>query len=206
MGKTQYYYRYYSSQLGGGVVKKVAKKTAKTKKVSKKKPKDFGDGKIKYMEKIKKIPKSVYIPKGLRLDNSKIKGAGLGVFTDRALPEGHDLGKYKGIRITPEEYAKINRDMLYVWEINDFYGNKERPAGQKFDPTKAIGYIDGEIKRHSNYLRYLNHPTKKSEENVRAKQFGKDVHYLTTRPVKAGEELMVNYGPSYSQLLVGKVV
>lgn len=158
---------------------------------------------IPYREKADNIPKSVYIPVGLRLDNSTVKGAGLGVFAERDYPSGFDFGPYKGRWLTPEEYNSKNKDLLYVWEVNDYRGNKSRAKGKKFDPTATIGYWDGECKKDSNYMRYINHPRTKLEENITAKQVGPYVHYLSSRPIKAGEELFVNYGPGYSLLLIG---
>lgn len=154
----------------------------------------------------KKIPKSVYIPKGFKLAPSTVKNAGLGIFTTKNLPAEYNLGKYRGLWLTPEQFNRIKGNLYYVWEINDFPGNTIRPKGKEYDSQATIGYIDGGIKKHSNYLRYLNHPTKKSEENVYGKQIGTDIYYFTSRQIKAGEELMINYGPTYSKVLLGKVI
>jgi len=159
--------------------------------------------KIPYKGEINKIPKSVYIPVGLRLDNSLVKGAGLGIFADQDYPSGHDFGAYKGRWLTPEEYNEKDKDLLYVWEVNDYRGNKHRAKGKKFEPSTTIGYWDGECKKDSNYMRYINHPRTAQEENILAKQVGPYVHYFSSRPIKDGEELFVNYGPSYSKLLIG---
>lgn len=169
-----------------------------------KQSKTIGTGMIKYKGKIDKIPKSVYIPAGFKLDNSIIPGAGLGIFATKDFPKGYDMGSFKGRWLTPEEYNKTNKELLYVWELNDYRGNKNRPKGQKYDSTKSIGYVDGGPKKDGNYLRYVNHPRNSKEENVVARQTGGEIHYYITRPVKAGEELMVNYGPSYSKALLGK--
>ena len=174
-----------------------------TTKITKRKSID-SSGYIDYKEKVAKVPKSVYIPKGFKLDNSIVPGAGLGVFAEHQLPSNCDLGFYKGKWVTPEEYDKSNKKMLYVWEILDYRGNKNRPKGEKFDRIKPIGYIDGELKKDSNYLRYLNHPPDDAHENVRAYQEKGKIRYVTTRPVMAGEELFVSYGPNYGKMLTGK--
>lgn len=204
------HYTNYSRQVGGDLKteSKSLKKTRQSKatkqaKATKSKAKKVGTGHIDFREKVQKIPKSIYIPAGLKLDNSVIPGAGLGIFATRDFPDKYDFGPYKGKWLTPREYNELNRDAMYVWEVNDYRGNKERPRGQKLDKYKAIGYWDGEYKKDTNFMRYINHPRNKREWNMIAKQIGKEIHYIGRRPIKAGEELFINYGPSYSKLLIG---
>ena len=158
---------------------------------------------IEFKDKTTKIPKSIYIPKGLKLDNSIVPGAGLGIFATQDYPEGYDVGRYKGRWLTPEQFKACPKQLLYVWEVTDYRGNKDRPKGQKYEPGRTLGYWDAEFKKDSNYMRYVNHPRNTKEENISAKQKGHYIHYVATRPIKAGEELFVNYGPSYSKLLIG---
>lgn len=166
-------------------------------------PQTVGDGTIKYRPKVTKVPTTNYIPKGYELKNSNIPGAGLGIYCTMDLPKGHNMGPYKGRWLSPEEYQKTNKELHYVWEIYDYRGNPNRKPGEKYDPNRAIGYRDAQNKTQSNFLRYLNHPRNDAEENVEAKQIKDNIHYFTKKPVKAGEELMVNYGPDYGRSLLG---
>ena len=64
--------------------------------------------------------------------------------------------------------------------------------------------MSGDYSSYANWLRYINCPRSRSEENVGARQVGHHIEYYTLRPIAAGEELMVWYGPEYGQLLTGK--
>lgn len=139
------------------------------------------------------IPKSIYIPKNFRLGKSTINGAGLGIFTKVDLPKGAYLSTYKGKELTPKEYYQSPKELDYVWEILDTNG-------------KPLKYIDAGVIRNSNFLRYINHPLNKKMQNVRAVQVGENIIYETSKRVKKGDELLVNYGPQYSKFLLGKVV
>jgi hypothetical protein len=165
-------------------------------------PKTVGDGQIIYKEPVVKIPKSIYIPAMYELKNSIIPGAGLGIFAKTDLPKNHILGNYKGTWLTPEQYMASPKELLYVWELYDYKGNK-RDNGEKYDPNRVIGYIDGGLIKNSNFLRYLNHPRNNAEENVKAKQEKNQIIYYTCRPVSKGEELMVSYGEEYGKTLLG---
>lgn len=159
------------------------------------------------MDKLKNkenISKTIYIPKNYKLALSVIPNAGLGIFTEIDIPKDTIIGKYKGQWLTPNQYDKLSNkiDLLYVWQIYDYLENKQRPKTQKFDSSKILGYIDGRFKKYSNFLRYVNHPRTKLEENVYAEQQKSDIIYVSSRDIKAGEELMVNYGPDYSKHLI----
>jgi len=186
--------------LSASSVPKLVKPTDKKPEI----PKTVGNGQIVYKEPVKKVPKSMYIPKLYELKNSLIPGAGLGIFTKVDLPNNHKLADYKGRWLSPEDYNNTDKELLYVWELYDYKGNPNRKKSEKYDPNRVIGYRDGEYKKDSNFLRYLNHPRNSAEENVRAKQEKDQIAYYTTRPVKAGEELMVSYGEEYGKTLLEK--
>lgn len=167
-------------------------------------PLQRGGGQEKKKQQYQKTPpKSVYIPKGLRLAKSSVPEAGLGIFAEQDFPKDHDFGPYKGRWLTPEEYENSSKQLLYVWEVNDYVGNPNRPNGTKLDTSAVLGYWDGGPKRESNYMRYINHPRNKREENTIPVQKKDKIHYVSTRPIKANEELFINYGPMYSKYLIG---
>ena len=53
----------------------------------------------------------------------------------------------------------------------------------------------------SNWLRFVNLPTKVSEENVILVSCKGIIFYMTTRDVEPGTELLVWYGDSYGRFL-----
>jgi len=143
------------------------------------------------------------LPSYIYIARSKIPEAGHGVFTNMHLPKGHDFGPYKGKWLSIEEFEHIPESSLYVWEVKDYRGNKNRQHGVKLRDNETIGYIDGEDPRTSNFLRFINHPCSADAENVQAVQKKDKIHYFATRDIHPGEELYVYYGPEYSKYLLG---
>ena len=52
----------------------------------------------------------------LRVKQSSIKDAGLGVFATKAIPKNIKMGPYKGV-ILQENEIMPNRDCSYLWEV-----------------------------------------------------------------------------------------
>ena len=116
---------------------------------------------------------------------STVKGAGLGTFATNFIPKDTDLGKYYGDVLTTQP---ANTD--YAWTIfdKDTLGNT------------ITKWVDGINYKDNNPLRYVNSPIKHSEKNiVNTIMFMKegDVHYKSTRDIKKGEELFIDYGDAY---------
>ena len=61
--------------------------------------------------------------------------------------------------------------------------------------------IDAADPSCSNWLRFVNSPTKVSEENVIPVSCEGIIFYMTTRDVEPGTELLVWYGDSYGRFL-----
>ena len=59
-----------------------------------------------------KIP----VPKQLRVKQSSIKDAGLGVFATEMIPKNTKMGPYKGV-ILQESDVTPNTDGSYLWEV-----------------------------------------------------------------------------------------
>ncbi|XP_065577866.1 histone-lysine N-methyltransferase PRDM9-like isoform X2 [Artemia franciscana] len=120
------------------------------------------------------------LPGFLRIGNSLIPKAGLGVFANEMVPNRVVLGPYEG-----EEKRTENGD--YSWRL------------------KVIGappfYIDGENTREANWMRYVNCARFKEEQNLAPFQYKGNLFYRTIKPIVASEELLVWYGDEYAEAL-----
>ena len=126
----------------------------------------------------------------ISIKQSTIKGAGKGVFANRDLKKNTLLAEYKGEYLTLEDYEERDSGE-YVWQILD-------------DEDEIIGYVDGINIKHSNWTRYVNCPSTKKQENVKAIQKMYKMYYYTSKDIKKGEELFVWYGPEYGKKLTGR--
>ncbi|CAF1399396.1 unnamed protein product, partial [Adineta steineri] len=95
------------------------------------------------------------------------------------------FGPYTGERHRSAERADQSG---YAWVIEDDAGN-------------IYDYVDASDPHRSNWLRYVNSPIRKEDENLTAIQFNGEVYYRTLRNIKAGEELFVHYGDEYAREL-----
>ncbi|XP_065577661.1 histone-lysine N-methyltransferase set-17-like isoform X2 [Artemia franciscana] len=120
------------------------------------------------------------LPGFLRIGNSLIPKAGLGVFANEMVPNRAVLGPYEG-----EEKRTENGD--YSWRL------------------KVIGappfYIDGENIKEANWMRYVNCARFKEEQNLAPFQYKGNLFYRTIKPIEASEELLVWYGDEYAEAL-----
>jgi hypothetical protein len=118
---------------------------------------------------------------------SKIHGSG-GFASEKGpiIPAGTIIGPYKGKYMNLEERNKV-MDGTYIWKIND---NR---------------FVDAKDCMKSNPLRFVNGAKTKSQRkkiNCRMMNIGKypsteKVYYITTKNIKPGEELLIDYGPFY---------
>uniref|UniRef100_F6YQH5 PR/SET domain 7 n=1 Tax=Ornithorhynchus anatinus TaxID=9258 RepID=F6YQH5_ORNAN len=125
----------------------------------------------------------VTLPPGLLIKMSGIPNAGLGVWNQAtSLPRGLYFGPFVGIR-------KNNvKDSLsgYSWAIL---------RGRNYE------YLDGKNTSFSNWMRYVNCPRTKYEQNLVAIQYHREIYYRTTRVIPPGQELLVWYGEEYARNL-----
>jgi len=56
------------------------------------------------------------VPKQLRVKNSTIRNAGLGVFATELIPKGTKMGPYKGVILQDSDIGP-DTDCRYVWEV-----------------------------------------------------------------------------------------
>ena len=111
--------------------------------------------------------------------NSDIRGAGRGVFALKDFPEGIVLGEYTGARST-----SLPSDGTYVWEVGTDDGTVFYIDAKSSNcPMKFVnGAKTKRQRRRTNLATYSSHGV---------------LLYVTTRPVRAGEEFLINYGDEY---------
>ncbi|ROT71562.1 putative histone-lysine N-methyltransferase PRDM9-like [Penaeus vannamei] len=120
-------------------------------------------------------------PWPLRVAESPIAGAGMGVFTSARLPPGLVFGPYEGrIRTDPKESG-------YAWQVRS-------PSHKK----KTVDSVDASV---SNWMRYVNCSKTDVEANLEAFQFLGNIYYLIVTYIEVNSELLVWYGDEYGQAL-----
>lgn len=117
------------------------------------------------------------IPSYLELQT--IDGKGYGVFTKRDVKAMTFLGYYQG------QYRPHNslHENLYGYNFTDF-------------ENKTTGYIDAENITFSNWARFINDGDS-TRYNVEYSVYNYQIFIFSTKDIKAGEELVGNYGDSY---------
>ena len=118
---------------------------------------------------------------------STVPAAGKGLFAVRDFPKGTLLpAPYKGKRLTLEQFKRL-RDFRWCFEVKE-------------GKTWAV---DGKALKRGNPLRWVNGartPAQRRQVNVAGlKLEDGEAWYATTRPVKAGSEFWIDYGPGYWQ-------
>lgn len=123
--------------------------------------------------------------KKVELKKSNIKQAGYGVFAKRDIPSHTCVGEYLGENIDDEEGAK-REDKTYFFRVFHKDGNSH--------------IIDALPHAHSNIIKFINGvktPQQRKLLNCESYQRGNKIYYRTLCDVKAGDELLVDYGPTY---------
>jgi hypothetical protein len=109
--------------------------------------------------------------------------SGRGVWTRRKFANGTIFGPYAGVLVQDEKAAEAS---AYSWEIRRDGQSEWIDAG---DPTR------------SNWMRFVNCPRHKVEENLVAFQWRGKIFYMTVRDIPADRELLVYYGDDYAETL-----
>ncbi len=131
----------------------------------------------------------------IELKPSIIKGAGLGVFALEYIPRNSKT-EYLGQFI--KEYnddTPNNFNIAYSWTILKWKKNGEPIDGQIY------GYLDAYDKKYSNWTRYVNCPVTRVLENMEMEQKFDKIYYKTKRNIFPNEELFIDYGEEYRQVL-----
>jgi len=159
----------------------------------------------------------------IEIRQSKVDGAGLGLFATKSLPEGTLLGNYPGVLRPAQKYmAQYGGEASageYTWRFTD--------NAYLIDPIDSEGQLQDmcyggtadfflSYFLHEKVLRWsvptllarINEPpiggngcNVRSEENLKTRE----VNFEISRDVVAGEELFMDYGLTYDRSDYGKV-
>lgn len=163
-------------------------------------------------------------PKGnfkcLEVKTSLIPGAGMGLFAKCDLPNSTTLGEYRGERFQigmRGSAQQLTKDWSYIWKLPKCDGGldtvitrQDKVHWHECSNEHGFLYVDAFPLRENNPLRYVNGVNttartegseKKAKEETSANVdafFAADrVFYFTTKPMKVGEEFLVDYGANY---------
>lgn len=150
----------------------------------------------------------------LRVGPSNVPGAGLGLFASNPLPRGTILGRYPGTCLPLESnIGKLERYpqcTAYIWRFAD----------NRFilDPTNAVGDLEDACRGGTPTSAWLfdtilpfwtvptdlcriNEPPKGFDRNVLTDENleQRTVTFSVERDILPGEELFVDYGPTYDR-------
>ena len=114
------------------------------------------------------------VPYFLKIKESTIPGAGMGMFATRKLQKGKILGRYVGEVISQEQAMRERRDESY------FIHTLEDDV-----------FIDG--KTLENPMRWANHDPVKFNARAIINDDG-HVFFETTKVIPSGKEIFIDYG------------
>jgi hypothetical protein len=121
----------------------------------------------------------------LEVRASQIQGAGKGLFVVADLRAGTRLGEYTGRRTKSAPH-----DGSYTWDVNIYHPN---------GTFSHLEYVDA-LRTPTCKLRYANGartPEQRRLINAEMYQYGGRVYYKTTKHVRRGTEIILDYGDNY---------
>ena len=123
------------------------------------------------------------------IKKSKIPRAGLGAFANKDISQGTKIGEYKGDVLDKKAYDKL-KNTFYTFEV----AKKNKKGSYK------TYYIDASKKKAGRELRFVNgaHGNKQRKLiNLEAYQYAEKIFYRAHKNIRAGEELIIDYGDNY---------
>ncbi len=129
----------------------------------------------------------------IKIAPSTIKEAGMGIYALENIPK-NAVGQYKGIPRTADEC-----NVYYSWVIKSF----DPMEGDPDDNNVYMYYVDATDFARSNWTRYVNCGMKNDQNNMEQEQVYDKIFYTTTKTIKAGDEMFVDYGEEYREYNFG---
>lgn len=139
----------------------------------------------------------IWNPRKLTIKESRIKGAGKGVFAKENIRRGMIACSYMGLYSGDSD---CNHDSDYVWELTDPFRYKGKKIKFVDGDPKAYGKFEQNPGHFPNFGPLVNGAANKRQRkkiNVELAQIGLVLYYRATRPINAGDELIADYGKEY---------
>jgi hypothetical protein len=135
----------------------------------------------KFYPGVPKTEREKYVENNLvEIRPSNIPNAGNGVFAKEDINSGEMLGIYRGEALTPDQFTKRFKDVDYATYVLTI--------------KNGTINVDGEKKGY-NWVSRVNGPRGTTmKTNI---WWDDDGNVFSKRKIKAGDELLVSYGPSY---------
>lgn len=162
------------------------------------------------MYRVDKTPDPKGTFKCVEVKSSKIPNAGMGLFAKCDLLEHTTLGEYQGKRFQigmRGSADELSNDWSYIWKvpkcelgIDKVITRDDKIEWHKCSNEHGFVYVDALPLLEGNPLRYVNGVKGKEDkqnENVDAFFADDRVFYFTTKPMKKGDEFLVDYGDNY---------
>lgn len=127
----------------------------------------------------------------LEIKTSRVKAAGMGVYTLSRIRQG-EYGYYRG-----EVKTAKTHNHAYAWEMSRFKANGAAIGG------KPASYLDATNDKHANWARYVNCANYDFKNNMGMCQSYYTCRYEAMRHIAAGEELFIDYGEGYRTSSLG---
>ena len=124
----------------------------------------------------------------LEIKKSTIPNAGRGLFARVDIDIDVDLGEYFG-NITND-----NPGGCYIWEYKDINNNTKFVDGENYK-NNPLKYV--------NAIKYKDQPTisQLDKINCRMEVINNKVHYITTKFINKGDEILMDYGPEFWEMV-----
>jgi hypothetical protein len=122
----------------------------------------------------------------LRIAPSSIKEAGMGVYALDEIPKGAE-GVYKGVK-----RSLVKGNVYYSWIIYEY-----DPITGNAITNKELFLLDASNQKNSNWTRYVNCGMRKRDNNMDSIQRFEKIYYYSTKTIKPGQELFIDYGRGY---------
>lgn len=152
-------------------------------------------------------------PSSFRVSESRVPGAGLGLFAASELAAGADLGYYPGVLLPTPAFVRTKRGVgdaeSYCWKLQDERGvldpTDEQGALQELcaggSRTVPLSHALFKLLPLSKptLLCRINEPPASAAANVDTEEEGDTVRFFVTKDVLPGEELYLDYGAWYDR-------
>ena len=146
----------------------------------------------------------------LKVGPSVVPNAGRGVTTNRDIMKGQQIGTYPGHLRTKKEYLekimKYPCAAEYCWQLttSDWVLDPTDDKGELLEFVQLVEMLGNDVPLLDAFSRpttlsLINEPPAGGDVNVRVEESVNEAYLLADCPIRAGEELFLDYGPFYDR-------